>query len=285
MMQRVAERSLQRMPCSLRRLLLRVGVAGAFVACAQSEAPDLTPYVDPTLPTVGSDRDPTPGKSSSTSGSSGDKTGETGNTGETGETSGSSGTSGNTTQSKDAGPPASNPSVPKPTQGEVLISEVMYDSLGSEPSTEWIEIRNTTSSARSLSGLVLVDGANRTHTIGANITIPAGAYKLLVRDQNAAVGAKVPASAILYAYGTGLADNVGIQLANASTGAVYLKDGSTIIARADYGGWFTQSGGASIQLKSSDYAASGSSSSWCLSASTWAAGSEKGTPGAACDCP
>ena len=190
--------------------------------------------------------------------------------------------------SVDAGPPDTGPpAAPRPTQGEVLISEVMYDTTGAEPDGEWIELHNTASSARSLNALTLKDAAGRTHKIPASpaVTVGPGEYKVLVRSRTGATTAKVPAAAVLYEYGAGLPSNAGILLANGATGGVSLLDGSTEIARAPYGGWWSQSGGSSVQLKTMTYAASGAQTGWCLSFNTWATGSDKGTPGAAGDCP
>ena len=182
-------------------------------------------------------------------------------------------------------PPRVQPTTPKPVQGEVLITEVMYDPFANEPASEWIELHNAATSARTLSGLTIVDGGNRTHVIGPKMTIAAGAYVVLARNKAAAVAAKVPAAAIVYEYGAGLPDNAGVQLANSSSGAAYLRDGATTIAQADYGGWYSQSGGSSVQLDVLTYPASGQSASWCLSLNPWATGSDKGTPGAPSDCP
>lgn len=189
----------------------------------------------------------------------------------------------------DAGPPDTGapPAGPasKPAQGEVLITEVMYDPSGTEPTTEWIEVHNKASSARLLGGLTIVDGGNRTHVIAAAITIAPGAYVVLARDKAAATAAKVPAAAIVYEYGKGLASSTGIQLANGGTGGVSLRDGASTIAQAAYGGWFSQSGGSSIQLKTLTYPGSLQKSNWCLSSGAWTTGSDKGTPGAGSDCP
>lgn len=167
----------------------------------------------------------------------------------------------------------------------MLITEVMYDPFGTEPAGEWFELHNVASSARTLSGLSIVDGGNRTHTIGAGITIDPGAYVVFARVKTSAVAGKVPATAIVYEYGAGLPDNGGIQLANGTTGGLYLRDGATQIAQADYGGWYSQSGGSSVQLKTLTYAGSAQMSGWCLSLNVWTTGSDKGTPGAASDCP
>lgn len=181
-------------------------------------------------------------------------------------------------------PPPPPAGAPKPTQGEVLVSEVMYDPSDDEPATEWIELYNAAAAARTLTGLTLVDGSNRTHVIGSGVTIAAGAYVVLARSTSAAVAAKVPAAAIVHEYGVSSTSS-GVQLANGSSGAVFLKDGTTTIARADYGGWFALASGRSIQLETLTYAASSSSAGWCLSQTPWASGADKGTPGAASDCP
>lgn len=172
---------------------------------------------------------------------------------------------------------------PKPTKGEVLISEVMYDpQLGSEPDNEWFEVYNAASGNRSLTGLTILDGGNRTHVIGQGVTVAPGAYVVLVRSQTAAAVAKIPAAAVVYEYGAPF-DSSSIQLANGSTGGLWLRDGTTIVAQADYGGWYSQSG-SSIQLKTLTFSASAQSSNWCVSLHTWATGTDKGTPGAASDC-
>lgn len=201
--------------------------------------------------------------------------------------SGSGSGSGGGASKPDAGsttPPAAT-SAPKPTQGEVLISEVMFDPSTPEPAGEWIEVYNAAGSARSLSGLTIYDGAGRAHVIGAGVTIAAGAYKVLVRNQAGALAAKVPSAAILYDYGAGLDDASGVLLTNGATGAVRLRDGATEIAQAIYGGWFASPTGKSVQLATATYAASQNKAGWCLSSVAWATGSDRGTPGAAEDCP
>lgn len=192
----------------------------------------------------------------------------------------------------DAKPQDAQPDAPapvKPAVGEVIISEVMYDPSGTEPDQEWIELYNTTSSPRLLSGLTLKDESARTHTIASapQVVIAGGAYAVLARSKTAATGAQVPAAAILYEYGTGQTSSTGIILTNSSSGAIELDDGATQITQSPYGPWFNQSGsgGQSIQLKGTTGAMSGVMAGWCLSSNTWAAGADRGTPGAASDCP
>ncbi len=182
----------------------------------------------------------------------------------------------------DAAPPP--PTVPKPTAGEVIISEVMYTTSGPEPASEWIELHSLASSDRTLAGLVLKDGSARTHVIIGPLVIAANAWIVLARNKAAAITAKVPAASIVYEYGAGQGDGAGILLANGSTGAISLLSGATVINAAPYGGWFSTSG-CSVQLKVLDGTQSGAKASWCLSPTAWATGAEKGSPGVLNNCP
>lgn len=263
----------------------RLAVLGAFlgVACASTEVPDVTPEVDPALPEVEAGEDPSRAEGG------GDDAGAA-----------PQGTGGDAGKAKPKPPPPADagaddastffpidsgpPPPPKPAQGEVLITEVMYDPFGgAEPDGEWFELHSMVSTPRSLGGLVLSDGGGRTHTIAAGTTIEGGAYVVFARKKSAAN--KVPASVLAYEYGESLPSNAGVQLANGATGALYLRSGGAVIAQAAYGGWFSQSGGSSVQLDVLDFTASADKSSWCLSYATWTSGSDKGTPGAPSDCP
>jgi hypothetical protein len=244
---------------------------------------DLTPELDTNLPGVDAafEANPAPGQVLPPRGDAG--TGEP----SSGDDATESGTKPGLTQDSgalDATPPVSGAGATKPAPGEVLITEVMSDTTGAEPVSEWIEVHNMAAAPRLLSGLTLKDGGGRTHVIAAGVTVAPGAYLVLARDKAGAVAAKVPATAIAYEYGAGLSASAGVLLANGASGAVSLLDGSTVISSAPYGGWFTQPG-SSAQLKVLDAAQSSSKASWCLSANAWTSGSEKGTPGAAEDCP
>ena len=177
----------------------------------------------------------------------------------------------------------------KPLQGEIVISEVMYNPSGAEPLAEWIELHNTTATTLSLSGLVLKDGASpsNSHTIRAGLVIAPGAYIVLVSSATEAMAGKVPAGAIAYDYNTGVLAADRLTLGNSSAGSIVLLDGVTEIARAKYGalGIGNAAAGQSIQLKTLTYAAAGIAASWCKSSNVWIATSDKGTPGAASDCP
>lgn len=247
-----------------------------------SSPADLTPDLDPSLPGVDAGSNPVPTQGQLGAGGTDSGTDTTGSSGGT-DSGAKSAFAGDAAGGVDAAPAA--PAVPKPAAGEVLITEVMYSTFTPEPASEWIEIYSKAASVRSLSGLTLKDGGGRTHVIAAGLTIAPGAYVILSRDKTAAVSAKVPASAIVYEYGTGLPDNAGIVLANGATGGIALLDGATTLVSVPYGPWFSQSGGSSIQLKALGSAQESASAGWCLSLNTWTSGSAKGTPGAASDCP
>ncbi len=171
-----------------------------------------------------------------------------------------------------------------PTAGQVLISEVMYNPSGAEPDNEWLEVTNVTTASKNLSGLVLKDGGSHTHTISGSVVVAPGAYVVLARSRAAAVAAKVPTASIVYEYG-GTVATAGIQLGNGTTGAIGLYNGTTLIGGANYGALLSSASAQSIELKTLTAAASTTAAGWCLAHATWVTGSDKGTPGAANDCP
>ena len=255
-------------------LIVGGGLSASVFGCAMSERADLTPDVDPSLPGLDAAYDPTPGQPGSK---------DTGGASEPADSSAAKAPFANEA-GIDAAPPP--PVVPKPASGEVLITEVMYTTAGPEPASEWIELHSLATSSRTLAGLILKDGGGRTHVIVGPLTIAPNAWVVLARNKAGAIAAKVPAAAIVYEYGAGLSDNVGVVLANGATGGVSLLNGATVITAAPYGGWFSGGvGGSSVQLKAMDGTQSSAKASWCLSPTAWSTGSEKGTPGSACDCP
>ena len=277
------------MRCSLRRVaslawtpLLPVALAWG---CAQGAVDEAAVGIDPTVPEVDASWAPSPEAPSAKVPEADDETPpeDEEDPPPNGPPPASAG------PDDDAGPPGTvappTGPAPAPAQGEVLITEVMYDPSGNEPATEWIEVHNRATGARLLGGLTIVDGGNRTHVIAGSLTVAPGAYVVLARDRAAATAAKVPAAAIVYEYGKGLASSTGVQLANGATGGGSLRNGASIIAQAAYGGWFSQPGGSSIQLKTLTYPGSIQKANWCLSSGAWTTGSDKGTPGAGADCP
>lgn len=179
----------------------------------------------------------------------------------------------------DSGPDAMQPRL---SAGDLLISEVMYNPSGAEPNGEWIEIFNPGNVTRSLLGLTIYDSAGRTHTITGNVMVAPNAYAVLVRK---IADSGIPSAKIAYEYGLGVAAGSGIQLTNANSGYVQVRDGATVVAEAKYGAFGVGAEGASAQLKVVTYAGSQVAQNWCTSAKPWVAGSDKGTPGDASDCP
>lgn len=248
------------------------GVGMGVVACAPADPAEIDPAIDPAMPSVDASSSARPAEGTTEA--------------DAGAADASKKDGGKPPPPpKDAGPDDAAPGVARPAAGEVLVTEVMYNPFGPEPGSEWFEVHNKAASARALSGLTITDGSGRTHVIGAGVVIDAGAYVVIARDKATAVAQKVPAGVIVYAYGAGLPDNAGVLLLNGATGKVSLSDGATTITESAYGGWYSQSGGSSVQLKVLEAAASAQQASWCLSLSAWTTGSEKGTPGAPSDCP
>lgn len=182
--------------------------------------------------------------------------------------------------------PEPSPGATLPSQGEVVVSEVMFNPSGTEPDAEWFELHNTTTEPRVLGGLVLRDGASPTgtHTLPAGLEIAPKAFVVLAAKKSAVVASGVPATAIVHEYGSALS------FGNSANGALVLLRGSAEIARARYGalGLGSAANGQSVQLGVLTWAGSGLAGSWCRSAASWpgaAVATDKGTPGAAPDCP
>lgn len=255
-----------------------VGAMSAVFGCAVGAEADTG--VD-TAQTTTEPNEPAPGPSLPAS-SGGDDTGSGGTGGNAASDAGGGG--GGTQDAGGTGGGGGGGTAPKATQGDLVISEIMYDCGGTEPLCEWIEVKNLRSAARSLSGLTLEDSGGRTHVIGANVEIGANAYGVLVRNTNGANTAGVPGASRIYAYGDGLTASTGILLGNGAASSITLRDGNVKLAEVVYGGWYSASG-ASVQLKVLGTTQMTSKGNWCVSTSTWGSGADFGTPGAASDCP
>jgi hypothetical protein len=187
----------------------------------------------------------------------------------------------------DAGDEASivDPSIAMPAAGDLAITEVMLAPSGPEPQSEWFEIYNLASSPRLLNGLTIEDGYGDTEVIASATAVVASpaTYVLLVRDETTAAEMSIPASAIVYAYGAGVAPDEGIELDDGTDGDLSLWSGSTLLADVPYGMWDAVAVGQSIELETPQSDAS-VPRRWCLARSPWADGSDDGTPGAPSDC-
>lgn len=144
-----------------------------------------------------------------------------------------------------------------------MVSEIAYDPSGSEPEGEWFEVTNLSSATVDLRGLTIRDGAARSHTIAQTTLVAPGAFVVLARSSSAAVA---PAP-IAYVYGAGASASTGIILANGSTGALELANGSTVLQRVPYGSYSHDASGTSIQLRALAYAAVPQGSAFCVGTS------------------
>jgi Lamin Tail Domain len=172
-----------------------------------------------------------------------------------------------------------------PSVGDLAITEVMLSPSGPEPQSEWFEVYNLTGGPLVLSGITIEDGYGDTHVIASSpsVVLAPYAYALLVRDRAGATQSLVPASAIAYAYGTGVASDEGIELDAADLGELSLWNGDTLLVDVPYGMWTASSLGQSIELGTPQSTAD-DPHQWCFAESPWANGSDDGTPGARTDC-
>jgi hypothetical protein len=183
-----------------------------------------------------------------------------------------------------AAPPSSRPA---PFRGDLLITEVMFDPLGPTPQAEWFEVYNATDSPISLSGLTIQDGYEDSHVIAGSpsVMLAANAYGVLVRDRITAFLVGIPTPSVVYEYGTGLADDQGIELDDGPLAAVSLWNGGVELARVPYGPWDVGSIGQTIELDGLAFDGSDGADRWCLGQNPWTEYSDWGTPGAPSDCP
>jgi hypothetical protein len=175
---------------------------------------------------------------------------------------------------------------PAPVTGDLVVTEIMFQPSGPEPESEWFEIYNQASGPVLLNGLTIEDGYLDTQVIPSNPVLVAqpGQYLLLVRSLPGAQAALVPSASIVYAYGTGVPDDEGIELDAGPFGELTLLNGNAVLVDIPYGQWGVQATGQSIELGTSATTQS-DPSGWCIAQNPWASGSDDGTPGAPSDCP
>lgn len=165
-----------------------------------------------------------------------------------------------------------------PVFGDVVLSEILFDPSGAEPDGEWVEVANVSADPLELRGVVLRDGAGRTHTIGTSAIVGPGGFAVLARSATACMSGGVPSSAVLYDYGRGVSAQSGVILANGSTGAISLERGGITLARAAYGTFgLSSSPGQTFQVRTVAVESNPTGASYCSSATP--------TPGAPPNCP
>ena len=154
--------------------------------------------------------------------------------------------------------------------GDLIINEVMQNPFAvSDTNGEWFEIFNPTGSAIDIDGWTIKDLGTDTHTIGSSVSVPAGGYVVLGRNDNSGANGGVTVN---YEYSTFFLSN--------SDDEIILLDGSlTEIDRIEYDGgpdWPDPSGESmSLEDSTTD---SNVGANWCTSSTSFGAG-DKGTPG------
>lgn len=157
-----------------------------------------------------------------------------------------------------------------PAAGELVINEIMYNPIGTEPAQEWVELFNTTATQFELFGCVLAEGGG-THAIASSVVVPPNGYVTL--------GASAPGFTPTYTYS-------GISLNNTG-GDTFSITCSTLVDSVTYGvssPWPTSTNANSIALDPDRRTASANDFgvNWCLDGtSTYGTDGNFGTPGAA----
>ena len=171
----------------------------------------------------------------------------------------------------------------EPTTGDLIITEVLYDSDAVDDDFgEWFEIYNTTDTELSLADTTLSDdSATGLFVIPAGVVIPAKSYLVFgVNDDPALNGGVL----VDVAYS-------GIKLGNSGDTLTLTAPDGAEITSLTYGGTFPDPTGRSIGFDGAldlltEYDAA-DSSKWCGALAPWAGSAgDFGTPGAANDiCP
>lgn len=165
-------------------------------------------------------------------------------------------------------------SVAPPSQGALVITEVMADpSALRDDAGEWIELWNPSAeNALSLEGCSLDDGAQSPRPLPGSPVIAPLSFMTLARSLEVAFSPEVV---------------LALSLANGAD-QVALVCGGTVIDRVAYGAGFPLRTGASMSLdpEASDAVSNDSASAWCPATQSY--GGDLGTPGEAnpdCDAP
>lgn len=156
-----------------------------------------------------------------------------------------------------------------PGAGDLVITEIMADLVGSDVGLEWIELRNVSGVFLTLEGVELSDdGADRV-TIDAPLVLEDGATVVLGASDAAVSGQ------VAWTWGT------RFTLGNTAD-TVLLTAAGIEVDRVDYdvaAGW-PLVGGASMALDTAELAGDNNlAGAWCEGAGTYGVGENLGTPG------
>lgn len=156
--------------------------------------------------------------------------------------------------------------------GEVVISEIMYNPLGSEPAAEWFEVVNRTEIPLELNGVTFTSGTELGSYGTPMVLLPQARVVFCRSTADGPAGCQMYGQVVL----NNRADDISI-----TAGGVLLDR----VAYGTTGAWPRSVNGRAIGLRESslDAMANDLAGNWCLASTP--AGSDLGTPGAPNDCP
>ena len=163
---------------------------------------------------------------------------------------------------------------PAPAPGDVLITEIFADAVGSDSNREWFELLNVTAVDIDLAGWSMSDLGTDSHPISGPLIVPAGGYVVLGQSASTSANGGV---AVDYDYPTGWSLGNGVD-------EVILSDPQgTVIDQVAYddGATFPDGEGASMSLDPSALDADDNDlgSSWCAGQTPFGNQGSLGTPG------
>lgn len=165
--------------------------------------------------------------------------------------------------------------------GQVVINEIMQNpSAVNDNQGEWFELYNAGSQAVDLDGWTIKDDGSNTFTISGTTSITAGGYLVFGINGTTSTNGGVTVD---YDYPN------GFSLGNGDDEIVLLDGSNTEQDRVNWDGGpnFPDPTGASMALKATDLD-NNVGSNWCTATTEYGTGSpnkDRGTPGAANDCP
>lgn len=167
----------------------------------------------------------------------------------------------------------------KPAAGQLVISEFLANPIGTDTTSEWLEVANTGAAAFDLNGLTVtrVGGTGAPVSAAKCISIAAGGFGLLARSNDPALNGMLPTPDATYA----------ATLVN-SNGDLEIRDGTTVLDAITYTTMIVEGASRQLDPDSLDAAANDNASAapWCPGTTEYGSLANKGTPKAAnAQCP